>query len=510
MQRLGLLFIAFLASSIVLVSTAGLGTVYASTPVNHIINSDTTWTKANSPYSFEGPVSVNTGVTLTIEAGVTVNINDYYLQVNGTLRAIGTENEEIVFNSSPQEIQYQPKARLYFTPASDGYNEQTGAGSILENVFLPDFSKVGSSVKITKCTITQLTVDGGSSIISENTIAKLTISGGSPTVTNNEITGAALHTGDSFGFDISGGAPKITSNRIHIRPWFKAGAPTFTDNKLMSGIHADANSGQIIIYNNEISGSGDFTLIHIAGRIQAYVTKNIINGLDRNPTGISVGSHLTYASITNNQISNCKNGIAIRQDDVHVSKNKISNNEIGINIDLISEWPGKTIKPPTVKDNTISENSIGIQYSPAMFEAVITNNNIQDNTQYNFKLQHSDSVTIADNWWGTTDSEAIGQKIFDNKNDFNIGYVTFTPFLTARNPQAMPDENAPIPTSTTSAPSATTTPSMEPTQTLQPTDTANGVSSNFNWEQAFIVALVVVVAILLVIVSVLLRKRRTY
>jgi len=63
-----------------------LFTVQADTNVTGIITSDTTWTKANSPYSLTGPVAVNSGITLTIEAGVQVYFNTYYLQVNGSAR----------------------------------------------------------------------------------------------------------------------------------------------------------------------------------------------------------------------------------------------------------------------------------------------------------------------------------------------------------------------------------------------------------------------------------------
>jgi hypothetical protein len=43
-------------------------------------------------------VAVNNGVTLTIEPGVTVNLNSFYIRVNGTLTARGTDNDKISFN----------------------------------------------------------------------------------------------------------------------------------------------------------------------------------------------------------------------------------------------------------------------------------------------------------------------------------------------------------------------------------------------------------------------------
>jgi len=66
---------AILICGLVLGSAIIFGTVQASTDVIGIITSDTTWTKVNSPYSLMGPTAVGEGVTLTIEAGATVNLN---------------------------------------------------------------------------------------------------------------------------------------------------------------------------------------------------------------------------------------------------------------------------------------------------------------------------------------------------------------------------------------------------------------------------------------------------
>ena len=56
-----------------------MGNVHASKPVGGLIASDTTWSAADSPYQFTGPVGVPSGVTLTIEPGVTVDFGNYYL-----------------------------------------------------------------------------------------------------------------------------------------------------------------------------------------------------------------------------------------------------------------------------------------------------------------------------------------------------------------------------------------------------------------------------------------------
>jgi len=88
---------------IVIANSVLINPVRAETTVNGIITSDVTWTKANSPYTFKGQFAVDRGVTLTIESGVSININNYYLQVNGTLIARGTNNDRIMFTAANQD-----------------------------------------------------------------------------------------------------------------------------------------------------------------------------------------------------------------------------------------------------------------------------------------------------------------------------------------------------------------------------------------------------------------------
>ncbi|UCC52731.1 MAG: hypothetical protein JSV68_01950, partial [Anaerolineaceae bacterium] len=60
-----------------------------------------TWTLAGSPYLIDGDIIVPTGETLSIEPGVEVIFQSWYkLTVNGTLDAVGTEAEPILFTAS--------------------------------------------------------------------------------------------------------------------------------------------------------------------------------------------------------------------------------------------------------------------------------------------------------------------------------------------------------------------------------------------------------------------------
>jgi hypothetical protein len=71
------------------------------TSVSGTITVNTNWTLADSPYVVTNAVTVVSGVTLTVEPGVVVKFNGQGQEINvdGTLRAIGTEISPITFTS---------------------------------------------------------------------------------------------------------------------------------------------------------------------------------------------------------------------------------------------------------------------------------------------------------------------------------------------------------------------------------------------------------------------------
>jgi hypothetical protein len=180
------LVIAVLVSVFAFSDSTHIGGMQTLTEVNGIISSDT-WTKANSPYTLTGPVVVNNGAILSIEPGVTVNLNAFYIRVNGTLTAKGNSTDQIHFNGG----------YLYFTAVSSSWNEQTGSGSIIENAVLtpsqnlPRVIYTESSPRISNSSIKGILVLQGNSAasISGNNIAGIEDSSAiGHTISNNKIT----------------------------------------------------------------------------------------------------------------------------------------------------------------------------------------------------------------------------------------------------------------------------------------------------------------------------------
>ncbi len=76
------------------------------TIVSGVITQSVTWNTAGSPYTIDGSLTVPNGLTLTIEPGVVVHLLNNYsygqtgrLVINGTLNAVGTLANNILFTS---------------------------------------------------------------------------------------------------------------------------------------------------------------------------------------------------------------------------------------------------------------------------------------------------------------------------------------------------------------------------------------------------------------------------
>lgn len=238
------------------------------------------------------------------------------------------------------------------------------------------------------------------------------------------------------GFDVYGGNSVISNSLINDGVVVvHDGSPVFIANTLMSE-SLSVHGGSPTIENNLFYG-------------------------EHSGLSVSDGSNVR---IVNNIIAHCNGFSTSRGGNITFEHN------------LVLHCSGLSLLGPraniTVQNNTIAFNEFGIRSHSPLTKIIF--NNLENNTQYNLSLGESSNLDASYNWWGTTDVSAISQTIVDYNDNYNLGNVTFTPFLDASNPQAPlissfvePSPSpSPSPTSTPSAsPSPTTTPEQQPSPT---------------------------------------------
>jgi len=338
------------------------------TSFSGIISKDTTWTQANSPYTLTGNVLVN--ATLIIQAGTTVNLGSYYMEVNNTLQAIGTSSTPITFNGASG-------AQIIFTQYSTNWTKGANNGCIVEDAVLASTEILcESSPNISYNTFNNTGIYVG---CEENEVA--------PLILNNVFNNCGVGVGYE---QVFGWTQPIISNNI------------FLGGGIGLGEVAPEGNISAIVLNNVISGASTGVDIESGGGVGVQVVEgNLIVG---NGYGMEISEGI-YARGNNEQM-----------------------------IIPIS---------PIVENNTITDNDYGILFSYAL-NSTLLNNNIYNNGNHNLELTDAapSNVNATYNWWGTTDTQTINQTIYDFKNDFKLGTVSFVPFLDSPNIQAPTFVNA--------------------------------------------------------------------
>ncbi len=289
-----------------LLCTLPFGLAQNSTSISGIINSNTTWTKANSPYSLTGPTRVANGANLVIEAGVIVNFNSYSLEINGTLAALGTPNLPIQFSYGSAS-----SGSIIFSQFSTIWNEQTGTGCIIKNTIMTAVTlSINSSPKITNNTMRG--PQGGASTI--------IITAGSPIIVNNVINGGFE---SSNTISIHGGFPVISNNKI--TGYVDNGLLFLTgmDTKHMARFGASTgiviNNGNVHLSNNELA-TGYYAISINAGT--AIIERNLFGTF---VTGAITAGPVAKVTIQNNTFTADSGGICGATSSATIGYNNIEN-----------------------------------------------------------------------------------------------------------------------------------------------------------------------------------------
>jgi hypothetical protein len=263
------------------------GQVVAQLNVSTNITENTVWTTANSPVTIQNTIIVADGVSLTIDAGVTVQFDaGASMLVDGALIADGTEADRILFTSSAG------------TPAPGDWG----------SIEFRNTTSVGSVVNY-------VTVEYGAGA---------------------DRTGMIFYTTGAFGVNISNSLFRFSNvHGINLR----ASSPSITASEFSEnngyGIFTDLSLGYSIdnslIHSNAVGG------IRVPINSQAEITQSTITN---NPVGILIDNG-GRPSILDNQIID--NQVGIRIIEVGSTKPVITDNTIAGNIDYGAENLGLVI-----------------------------------------------------------------------------------------------------------------------------------------------------------------------
>ena len=275
--------------AIVLLSTAA----HAATNVSGAIASDTTWTLAGHPYVVTGNVTVNAGVTLTVDPGVVVKFSaDRYLYVNGNLNAQGTSGNSIYFTDLRDDA------------AGGDTNGDGTATTPLPGGWESIWISNNGTATLDYCVIRY----GGA--YTGNSYGSIRKTGaGNVAVTNSTVSNSAYY---GIEVDASTSLHNISNNTIEDNKWngvrldTAGGGTTLQSNTIRNNGLASAYDGVYVInsspfiQNNTITGNTRYGLYITGTGTPTNVSGNTITANTSGP--IYMAADVSGAPVTNSNI----------------------------------------------------------------------------------------------------------------------------------------------------------------------------------------------------------------
>jgi hypothetical protein len=356
--------------------------VFAQTNVSGGIFANTSWTLAGSPYIVTGSVVVFPGYTLTIEPGVTVKFDaQLYLEIRqSTLIAEGTSVAPIVFTSNS------------LTPVPGIWGHANYGGVWLNGAT--------SLSKINHCTISYSTTGlYGSNVI--------------PYLKNSSFRYNSQY-GSKYTSSISTDSCTFSFNQFGIGG---TTAPQLNYCVISNNTFGVEDPANVTMTNCRIDSNG-VGLGGAAGLGTANL-KMYNCTLSYNQKGLSVNGPGPISIIKNCLISyNNPLGIAFAAGSDSLIDCEIRFNEVGV-------YTHHTSNAAYITRNIFENNNVGIQVNTVTPH--IYCNRICNNTFAGLEMITSYNVSVANNYWCTSDSSSTTSVIYDAYDDATRGIASFLP-----------------------------------------------------------------------------------
>jgi parallel beta-helix repeat protein len=240
-----------------------------------------TWDASGSPYLIDGDITVPAGQTLTIEPGVEVLFQGFYgLTVNGTLQAVGTESEPILFGGG------HPTAGWVSINIIDATDSSQLTYVIVENA-----ARTGVYIENVSALISYSTIrdneGGGIKLLNSN--ARL--------VGNHIINNTNSGSGGGV-YMLNSPNPELTDNVISNNSVVRPPSGFIPSTGAGGGIFA--RSSDPVLRNNVISNNSVSAVRQRGGGIHFYYADAILinNTITGNTAGDGAGIYLYYSELT--------------------------------------------------------------------------------------------------------------------------------------------------------------------------------------------------------------------
>lgn len=354
-------------------------TNFAQTTVSGGIYQNTTWTSVGSPYLMTGSMVVFPGVTLTIEPGVEVLVtpnysfntgNLRYLEIRGSLIAVGTDTAPIVFKTTDASILGQQTWYGINIKGSQGGNIQMDRFRLHDSFYgiANDISQPGVSYNWTNCQF------------------------------KNNNYGIQLNA------DLVFNGCLFENNGVGQAAQILYGSLTAENCQFIKNFCSFTWSNNINVNNCLFEGNGN----NIVGSPGIITNCQFID----NDFGL--------AEAYGHTIQNCYfegNGVAIdNTGGANISNTTFDSNTLAVRLGDAS----------TLINNIITNNGVGVAvlaYSPN--STLIENNTICYNTDYNLQNLTDKNFQVNANCFCSQDSAYIENLILDGYDDITRGLVNY-------------------------------------------------------------------------------------
>jgi len=379
---------------LILVIAFTLSLAHGQTNISGGIYSNTTWTKASSPYIITANVVVFPGVILTIQPGVTVKFsNGTQLEIRqAKLIANGTSTDSITFTSNSS------------TPTPGIYDGIYLNGGNLLSAF--DYCNFKYAYNV-------ISTGGGITTTYILTVKNSNI------ISNVNAFVCAVHLYiDRCNF---------RNNNKCIETVCTATNCNVSNNN--KGIYAYTDLNGSALVQNCVVDSNQYGIL--SGRVSNCTIRY-------NKTGITFAGTVDNCIIKYNQVGVFMDGgpgeiknsiidsnvvVGIRSYGGQTRRNNIINCQIRYNgIGIVDSICTASV----IRNNYIENNNIGIKLHTSLDS--IYCNRICNNTTYDLKyLNNANTNLVRKNYWCTTDSASTEMVIYDGYDNVNYGLASFMP-----------------------------------------------------------------------------------